>query len=126
MKKKRAYAYTRSATGETSHIQLQTICVSEYCRSKNLRLVDIFTDSHKSGSNIFQNNSFDEMLSKCRKKDKIDEIVVTDWDRLSRNTYDLYLITELLSKKGIKLVALNDLDDNYKELMISIYKHKNP
>lgn len=122
--KKRAYGYIRSATGETSHLQLQEIRLADYCKSNNLRLTDVFVDSHKSGSNAFQNNSLDEMLSRCRKKDKIDEIVVTDWDRLSRDSYDLYLLTELLSRKGIKLVILNDLDNNYKELMISTYKRK--
>lgn len=105
---KRAYGYNRSATGEKSHLELQAIRIKDYCKTENIKLVNIFTDASKSGSRPFQNNALDEMLSQCRKKDKIDAILVTATDRVSRNETDYYLIRNFLEKKGVELIVLNN------------------
>lgn len=122
---KRAYGYTRSAVRETSDIQLQTIRINDYCKTTGLKLIEVFTDSNKSGRKPFQNNALDEMLSRCRKKDKINEIVITSWDRLSKDQYDQYLITEILGRKGIKLSVLNELTNEYQETKVAITNNKN-
>lgn len=123
---KQAYGYIRTATvkqaEEPNSLIEQRRRIVGYCVANNLKLVSVFSDSAKSGKNPFKNNSLGNMLSVCRKKDKIDAIVVTDWDRLSRDSYDLYILTGLLAKKGIKLIVLNELNDNYEERMLSIRK----
>ena len=101
---KRAYGYVRSATGEKSHIQLQTMRITDYCKKNNLELVDTFADIAASRMTML-----DQMFSKCRIKDKITAIVVTSKDRLSRDDFELCIFEGLLVKKGIKLIALNKL-----------------
>ncbi|OGH18217.1 MAG: hypothetical protein A2868_03960 [Candidatus Levybacteria bacterium RIFCSPHIGHO2_01_FULL_40_15b] len=114
MKTKRTYGYVRSAIGETSNIQLQTIRITDYCKANNLKLIDVFIDPAKSGLEPFKNNALDEMLSKCRKKDKIDAIVITSLDRLSRNELDYHLISGFLKRKSIELIVINQpqIDDS--------------
>lgn len=104
---KRTYGYVRSAIGETSNIQLQTIRITDYCKTNDLKLIDVFIDPAKSGLEPFKNNALDEMLSRCRKKDKIDAIVITSLDRLSRNGLDYHLISGILKRKGIELIIIN-------------------
>lgn len=105
---KRAYGYTRTAIRETSNIQLQQIRIKDYCRENKIKLIEIFDDNGMSGLRTFRNGGFDEMLSKCRKIDKIDAIIVTDIDRFSRNTEDKLLVKKLFEKKGIELITLNN------------------
>ena len=73
-----------------------------------MRLVDFFIDIGKSGLRTFQNNGFDEMLSRCSKKNKVDAIVVTDPERISRDRTDYVLFLALLKRKGIDLIVLNN------------------
>lgn len=101
---KRAYGYIRSATDEKSHLQLQTMRIADYCKKNNLELVDTFADVAASRMTML-----DQMFSRCRRKDKIVAIIVTSKDRLSRDDFELCIFEGLLKKKGIVLIALNDL-----------------
>lgn len=111
---KRAYGYVRSATGETSHLQLQTLRIADYCKDNNFKLVRTFIDSAKSGLKTLQNSALIEMLARCRKKDKIDAVLVTDIDRISRNGVDYFFIKNELRKTDIKLIPINQpqIDDS--------------
>lgn len=110
---KRAYGYVRSATGEQSHLQLQTIQIEDYCKTNNFKLVRTFVDSAKSGLNVSQNSSLIEMLANCRKKNKIDAVLVTNVDRISRNGVEYLYIKNELKKSNTKIVVINQplLDD---------------
>lgn len=105
---KRAYGYTRTAIRETSNIQLQQIRIKDYCRENKIKLIEIFDDNGMSGLRTFRNRGFDEMLSKCRKIDKIDAIIVTDMERFSRNNEDKLLVRKIFERKGIELITLNN------------------
>lgn len=104
---KRAYGYTRTAIRETSNIQLQQMRIKDYCKENKIKLVEIFDDNGMSGLRTFRNRGLDEMLSKCRKIDKIDAIIVTDMERFSRNGEDRLLVKKLFERKGIELITLN-------------------
>lgn len=111
---KRAYAYVRSATGEKSHLQLQTMRITDYCKANNFKLVRTFVDPTKSGLKTYQNSALIEMLARCRKKDKIDAVLVTDIDRISRNGIEYFFIKNELRKTDIKLIPINQpqIDDS--------------
>ncbi len=114
MKNKRAYAYIRSATGEKSHLELQTMRITDYCKTNNFKLVRTFVDPAKSGLKLSQNSALIEMLARCRKKDKIDAVLVTDIDRISRNGIEYFFIKHELKKTDIKLIPINQpqIDDS--------------
>jgi len=111
---KRAYGYVRSATGETSHLQLQTMRITDYCKANNFKLVRTFVDPAKSGLKTYQNSALLEMLARCRKKDKIDAVLVTNIDRISRNGIEYFFIKNELKKVDIKLIPINQplIDDS--------------
>ncbi|MBW7942718.1 MAG: recombinase family protein [Candidatus Kuenenia stuttgartiensis] len=104
---KRAYGYTRSTIRETSSIQLQQLRIKDYCQENKIKLIEIFDDNGKSASRTFQNEGFDELLSRCKKTDKIDAVIVTDYDRIARNSDDFSVVKKFLQKKGINLIAVN-------------------
>ncbi len=107
---KRAYGYTRSATGETSHIQIQQIRIRDYCKKNKLKLIGFLDDNQASGSNAFQNTAFNELLFKIGKMNKIDAVVVADNDRLARNAEDYLLIKQLFERKEVELIVINNHD----------------
>lgn len=111
---KRAYGYIRSATGEKSHLELQTIRINDYCKANNFELIDVFIDPAKSGLKTYQNSALIEMIARCRKKDKIDAVLVTDIDRISRNGIEYFFIKHELKKTDIKLIPINQpqIDDS--------------
>lgn len=117
---KRAYGYTRSAAGETSHIQIQQMRIKDYCKENNMELVKIFDDSGKSGLRTSQNNSLIEMIAQCRTKDKIHAVLVTDMDRISRNGLDCIFIKNELKKVGTRLIDINqpEIDGSPEEQFI--------
>lgn len=102
---KRAYGYTRSAAGETSHIQLQEMRIKDYCIKNNIILVDIFIDNGKSGLKTFQNKGMNELLSRCFKDGNINAVIAIDSDRISRNGSDYLLIKNFLKRKGIEILV---------------------
>jgi len=105
---KRAYGYTRTGTVKQANagnsIDGQRKRIQQYCKTNDFNLVETFAEFTTSRMAML-----DQMFSKCRKKDKIDAIVVTSKDRLSRDDFELCVFEGLLTKKGIKLIALNNL-----------------
>lgn len=104
---KRAYGYTRSAAGETSHIQLQEMRIKDYCTKNNIKLVDIFSDNGKSGLKTFHNKAMNELLSRCFKDGNINAVVAIDSERISRNEFDYLLIKNFLKRKGIEILTID-------------------
>ena len=63
-----------------------------------------YVDKGYSGLN-FNRPAFKRMLNAI-KNDKIDAIVVSDFDRITRNVFDLdYFVTEVLNPRKIKLFS---------------------
>jgi len=102
---KRAYGFVRVKTekNSTPPLETQQALIKDYCNENNLELVEIFVDTSRFP------NVFDQMLARCRKKDSIQEIVVTSWDRISNDEMEFCLIQGLLAQKRINLITLEDL-----------------
>lgn len=107
---KRAYGYTRTATikqaGEVNSIEEQVSRIKKHCKNKKIKLVDIFSDSGVSGMETLNKSALNEMLIKCL-RDKIDVVIVTENDRISRNPTDYFFIKDILRKNGVELTILN-------------------
>jgi len=103
---KRAYGFVRAKTekNSTPPLETQQALIKDYCNENNLNLVEIFVSTSSQFPNVF-----DQMLARCRKKDSIQEIVVTSWDRISNDEMEFCLIQGLLARKRINLISLEDL-----------------
>ena len=107
---KRAYGYARTATvkqaKEANSIEEQVSRIEKHCMTKNIKLIDIFSDSGLSGVNTLSNSALEEMLSDCLDRDNIDSIIITDSDRISRNEIDYLFIKNSLESKGVELIEI--------------------
>lgn len=107
---KRACGYARTATviqaGEANSIEEQVRRIEKHCKNKKIKLVDIFSDSGTSGMKTLNRSALNEMLLKCL-RDKIDAVIVTESDRVSRNPIDYFYIKDILRKNGVELIILN-------------------
>lgn len=112
---KRAYGYARTATVkqamEANSIEEQVSRIEKHCKTENIKLIDIFSDSGLSGVNTLNNSALEEMLSDCLERDNIDAIIITDNDRISRNETDYLFIKNSLESKGVKLIEIGNQHD---------------
>ncbi|KKS54356.1 MAG: hypothetical protein UV17_C0020G0016 [Candidatus Gottesmanbacteria bacterium GW2011_GWA1_42_26] len=109
-KMKQAYGYARTATikqaDEANSIEAQISRIEKYCKNKKIKLVDIFSDSGLPSQKILNKSALNEMLLKCI-ENKIEIVIVTDCDRISRNPTDYFLIRDILRKNGVELTIIN-------------------
>ncbi len=109
---KRAYGYARTATAKQANsIEEQVSRIEKHCRTENIKLIDIFSDSGLSGVNTLNNSALEEMLSDCLERDGIDAIIITDSDRISRNETDYLFIKNSLESKGVELIEIGNQHD---------------
>jgi DNA invertase Pin-like site-specific DNA recombinase len=103
---KRAYGFVRwkNEKNSTPPLETQKALIIDYCNKNKLDLVEIFVSTSSPFPNVL-----DQMLSRCRKKHKISEIVVTSWDKIADDEIDLCLIENMLDRKNIKLIALEEI-----------------
>lgn len=104
--KKRAYGFVRwnKEKNSTPPLETQKARINDYCNKNKLELVETFVDTSSPVHSVF-----DQMMSRCRKKDSIQEIVVTSWDRISDDETEFCLIETILDRKHIKLTKLEEL-----------------
>lgn len=111
----RAYGYARTATvkqaKEANSIEEQVSRIEKHCKNKNIKLIDIFSDSCLSGVNTLNNSALEEMLSDCLERDSIDAIIITDSDRISRNETDYFFVKNSLESKGVELIEIGNRHD---------------
>jgi len=103
---KRAYGFVRwkNEKNSTPPLETQKALIIDYCNKNKLDLVEIFVDTSSPFPNVF-----DQMMSRCRKKDLIHEIVVNSWDRIADDEIELSLIETILGRKHIKLTTLEEI-----------------
>ena len=105
---KRAYSYTkvnkREKRKNPNSIQEQKTAIKKYCDDNGIELAETFDDflpPHKYG--------LDQLLTRCRQVDRPNFVIVTNTDRMTKDDFELGIIEDLLNKKGVKLIALNEL-----------------
>lgn len=108
----RVGGYARVSTEEQKKfgysIDAQVDKIKSYCDLKEYQLVDIYIDEGFSASNM-KRPRLTELLNNL---DKIDAIVFTKLDRLSRNVYEANKMLDILSRKGVSMISIDEDDIN--------------
>lgn len=76
----------------------------KYADDNGFRIVGIFSDEGKSGTNV-NRAALQDLLIRCQDKD-IDTVFVQETDRLARNTQDHLAIKAIFKKYNTKLVSV--------------------
>lgn len=112
-----AVGYVRTATkGQTQDsisIASQERKIKEYCRKNNIELKRIFKDEGMSGVKL-DRPALNQLLTFV-KHDRVDMVVCSDIDRLSRNVQYYLTVKSILEKQKIEIVTLSGgirLQDN--------------
>lgn len=108
----RVGGYARVSTEEQKKfgysIEAQIDKIKSYCELKEYELVDIFIDEGFSASNMKRPRLTDLLNS----LDKIDAVVFTKLDRLSRSVYEANKMLDILSRKGVSMISIDEDDIN--------------
>lgn len=97
--------------GESNSITNQKRLLEEYARNHNLTNTIHFTDDGISGTR-FDRPGFMTMMAEVE-AGKIHTICVKDMSRVGRDYLRVGEIMEILRKKGVRLIAVNDGVDSF-------------
>ncbi len=109
---KQALIYCRGAINDHSNSSLQTqeLKIREYCRNNNINVKMSYRECASGIS--FERSEFLNMLSYAELNcNEVDLILITSWDVFSRLAGDAFLLIEELKRKGIEVIAINQLLD---------------
>lgn len=108
----RVGGYARVSTEEQKKfgysIDAQVDKIKSYCDLKEYQLVDIYIDEGFSASNM-KRPRLTDLLNNL---DKIDAVVFTKLDRLSRSVYEANKMLDILSRKRVSMIAIDEDDIN--------------
>lgn len=104
----RAVFYARTATAQVADpskaIESQLRIMQQYCEGNNIEVINSFYDI--AGGNTFERTGFIEMMDYVSHPNNIiNLILITNWDRFSRNYPQMILKEQQLSLLGIKLLV---------------------
>ncbi len=110
----KAIGYSRVSTREQAteglSLKNQAEKIRQYCKLKDLELVEIIEDAGESAKSL-DRPGMRQLLDGCE-KGKFDTIVIYKLDRLTRKVFDLgYLIEQVFDKNGIEFVSIQDSFD---------------
>lgn len=89
-------------------IDTQVDKIKKYCELKEYQLVDMFIDEGFTASNMKRPRLTDLLNS----LDKIDAIIFTRLDRLSRNVLEANKMLDILQKNNVSMIAIEEEDIN--------------
>jgi len=102
---KKCFIYARTATikkpSNSNSIDYQIATCVDYANKNNLRVVDIYKEEGLSGVTL-NRTRFLEMIRRCELHD-VDAIIVTSFDRITRNTNDYFILKEKLERLNVKV-----------------------
>ena len=109
MKKEKCKAgiYIRVACKESinDEIMEQKELINRYLKTKsNIKVSDYYIDDGYSGTNL-NRPAFKKMLQDI-KNNKIDEVIVKDFTRISRNYFDLSECIENFKNNNVKIISI--------------------
>ena len=91
------------AKGYSLNVQLEQL--TNYCKRNNLNIVKHYKEDHSAKD--FNRPEYQKFLQFAKKnKDKIDVLLITSWDRFSRNITDSLIMLRRLDKLGIQVQAI--------------------
>jgi|GEM_PF-6015714 len=106
---KKAVAYYRTATTKQSGntIAVQKNQCRKWAKKNGYKIVKEYEEVG-SGSKLSNQKALVDVIARCQNKiDPIDVLLVTDIDRLSRNTVELLFIKSQIDLNGTKVIAVN-------------------
>ena len=118
---KTAVIYIRVSTDEQRDqgfsLQDQEIRCVKYCKDNGIRVLEMFQDDYSAKD--FNRPAFQKFIDLVEaRKLKPNFLIVTKFDRFSRNMFDGYAMSHTLAKHGIKVFSLAegtlDFSDPYK------------
>lgn len=121
--KNNALIYCRVSTEEQAQegfsLDAQERFCREYATNNDLRVIGVFRDEGKSGTNL-ERPALKNLLDQCQKDSSINAVIIQETDRLARNTKDHLTVKALLQKSQIKLISVAQpmLDDSPEGNMI--------
>jgi len=108
----RVAGYARVSTEEQKKygfsIEAQVDRIKKYCELENYHLVDIYIDEGYSASSMKR----PRLLELLDNLDRLDAVVFTKLDRLSRSVYEANKMLDILSRKNVSMIAIDEDDIN--------------
>ena len=105
---KRAVIMSRVSSDEQAKgfsLGVQFEQLTNYCKRKDIEVVAHYKEDHSAKN--FNRPEFQNFLRFAKKnKNTIDYLLVTTWDRFSRNVTDSFLIIRQLKEMGIEVQAI--------------------
>ena len=106
----KAIGYVRVSTGDQADsglsLQHQKNKIKAYCEAMDIELSDIMIDAGYSAKSLIR-PAMQHVLELVKTK-AVDAIVILKLDRLTRSVKDLGELVELIEKKGVALVSVQD------------------
>lgn len=96
---------TRESTLSDDSIMDQKESIKKYCRKNSVKLRKIFEDIGVSGNDSHRAGLY--QLFRFIRSNRVDMVVCSDLDRLSRNTFEYVVIKSELEKQGVNVVLSN-------------------
>ena len=116
MERIKVYGYTRVSTTnqaeEGESLEVQRIKIQEYCKRKNIDLIDIYTDAGISGSIPPNKRPGFNMILTNLKMGQAKGLVACKIDRISRSMHDFINLIEEFKGKYEIFVLDPDIDTN--------------
>ena len=116
---KTAYAYARfsSDNQREESIDAQVRAISEYCDTKDIKILQIFKDEAYSARTA-NRPAFQQMFSVLAEY-PADYVIVHKLDRFARNRYDAALYRKKLKDSGARLISvLEPMDDSPESIIV--------
>lgn len=127
MNTQKAIPYARIATAQTADpsqaIENQMNAINQYCIENNIEVAGSFYDI--AGGHNFERTGFTEMMDYVRQHEgSVNLILVTNWDRFSRNYPQTIIMEQQLTSMGIKLIAVAQSQvSSFSEFIAQEYKN---
>jgi len=119
--------YTRVANSNGRKINAQEVSLRKYCDTMGYNVLEAFTEI---GSGIHSNrpvlNNLYTYISS--RNGEINKVVLTTWDRCSRDVEQTLLIISKLTSLGVKVETSNqepELSNSEQGFILSVYKAHN-
>ncbi len=108
-----AVAYIRLSADDSANPSLspqnQQDIIRSHAEAKGLKIVQIYEDINKTGSNIFRKGL--EQLMKDANSKKFQVVIFKDWSRISRSIVDQESIVKELNSMGIEVISCDGVSD---------------
>ena len=105
---KRAVIMCRVSSDEQAKgysLDIQNESLTKYCQSNNIQVVKHYREDHSAKD--FNRPEFKKFMDFAKKnKGQVDLLLITSWDRFSRNLTDALIVLRKLERLGIEVQAI--------------------